>query len=106
MKPDQEYALNTAFVLAASKGYNAIMHELLKAGADIHANRDAALVLAAEAGLTETVDYLLLRGADRQNLVALRKAAQNGHRDTIRVLMQWSDEDKARQKAAPSPQTT
>jgi ankyrin repeat protein len=99
MKPDQQYALNTAFILAASHGYNGIMHQLLQAGADIHANKDAALILAAEEGLAETVDYLLLRGADPQNALALRKAAQNDHRDTIRVLMKWSDEAAG----SPSP---
>jgi hypothetical protein len=97
MKPEQQFALDQAFILAASNGYNAIMHNLLTVGADLHAWRDAALINAAEGGLTETVDYLLLRGADSRNLLALSKAAKNGHWETVRVLMKWYDQ------SAPSP---
>ena len=50
--------------------------------------KDAALVLAAENGQTETVKALLAGGADVHGAedAAVRKAAGNGHTDTVKVL--------------------
>lgn len=91
MNEEQKYALDTAFVIAAARGEKDIVKCLLKAGADIHTNHDAALVRAAEEGHIETVQFLLFMGADPQGDKTLLRAAQHGHKEALRVLLDWAD---------------
>ena len=53
----------TRFVCAAMNGHIETVKVLLDRGADIHANNDGALHLAAKYGNTETVKLLLKYGA-------------------------------------------
>jgi ankyrin repeat protein len=53
--------------------------------------KDAALVLAAENGQTDTVRALLDAGADVHAVddLAMWLAAKNGHADMVRLLKEW-----------------
>ncbi len=76
-------------VEGAIQGDNDAIKEALRQGADIHADRDEALHLAARNGQTHSVRLLLERGADihAANDVALRWAAECGHADTVEFLI-------------------
>lgn len=66
-----------------------VIAELLDLGADIHADNNCALRLAAKYGYTDIVELLLDRGADihAANNCALRWAAKYGHTDTVKLLL-------------------
>ena len=76
-------------VYGARHGYEEIVKSALKDGADINADNDYALSLAAEDGNTETVRLLSDEGAKIHvdNDAALRLAADNGHTETVKVLL-------------------
>jgi hypothetical protein len=93
----------------ATAGFNHAVAGLLKLGADVHADHDAALRWAAASGKMETVALLLDRGADVHAAYdfALRWAAANGHTETVRVLLDHGADihaknDEALQNAAYS----
>ena len=69
---------NKRLIYGADHGYNGIVNSALQHGADIHANHDGALRLAAGNGYTDTVKVLLDRGADihAYDELALRWAAK------------------------------
>jgi ankyrin repeat protein len=79
---------------------------LLVAGADVHADGEAALRLAAGNGHTDTVKVLLEAGADvhAKEDWAVRWAAKNGHTDTVRLLNEWMAREA--KKPAEGPETT
>ena len=81
--------LEEKLIEAAKTGKTEEVKKLLKAGADIHAERDQALRYAANNDHTETVKLLLERGADihAQEDAALRWAAINGHTETCKLLL-------------------
>ena len=91
---DQE-ELNAIFITAAKVGDLDTVKDLLQFGADIHANNDSALRLAARNGQTEMVQELLqptcgfIQGADihAMNDGALKYAAENGHTETVQALL-------------------
>jgi len=74
---------------ASSNGRAEVVRILLAAGADVHANNDAAIYWAALGGHVEVVRLLLAAGADvhadREN--ALRRAAGSGHVQMVRLLL-------------------
>ena len=67
-----------------------VIKRLIKEGADIHADNDAALKHAACNGQTETVKMLLNHGADihADDNSALKHAACNGHTETVKMLLE------------------
>ncbi|KAJ3276142.1 hypothetical protein HK104_003719 [Borealophlyctis nickersoniae] len=73
---------------AAAYGHLAVVKQLLKAGADVHAEDDAALGTVAENGHLEVVRFLLKAGADvnAQNSLALRNARDKGHSEVVELL--------------------
>jgi len=91
--------LNLELRHAASKGETEKVKSLLKAGAKIHANYDAALRDAAYWGHTETVKVLLEEKADPYTLNAspLRLAEKNKHQETAKVLMDAMDSGRTPQ---------
>ncbi|MCL5733225.1 MAG: ankyrin repeat domain-containing protein [Patescibacteria group bacterium] len=70
--------------------------ELIKVGADIHANNDGALCLAAEYGHLEVVKFLLENGSDvhAENDEALRWAAHKGHLEVANFLKKEMEKKK------------
>ena len=74
-------------VLAARRGYMAVVEALLDAGAG---QLDWALKVAAYGGQTAVVSLLIDRGANvhHQNEAALMHAAGQGHMETITLLLQ------------------
>ena len=65
-----------------------VIKDLVKEGADIHANDNEALRWAAENGHLDVVKYLVSMGADIHALDdgTLRWAAINGHKDVVKYL--------------------
>ena len=74
---------------AAWRGHAETLAGLLAAGADIHAEDDAALREAAYQGHLEVVAALLAAGADvhARGDQALRDAAWRGHVEVVRALL-------------------
>ena len=70
--------------------------ELIKAGADIHANDDCALCLAAELGHLEVVKLLLKNGANihADNDAALLWAAGSGYFEVVNFLKKEMEKKK------------
>lgn len=85
----------TALMIAAEKGSDAIVDELLANRASIDSvdnEGNSALILAAKEGKESTVRRLLREGADpasanAEGLTALRIASANGHEDVVRELI-------------------
>ena len=65
------------------------MEALLKAGANVHADNDQALVYASSEGHLETVMILLEYWANlhADNDWALREASLNGHLEVVKELL-------------------
>ncbi len=65
------------------------VQDLLNAGADVHANHDIAVGVAASKGFTSLTRLLVIEGADfrASNNLALREAAKNGHCTTVQYLL-------------------
>ena len=61
----------------------------LEAGANVHADDDAALRWSSENGRAEVVRLLLQAGANVHTLddAALRSASENGHAEVVRLLL-------------------
>ena len=74
---------------AAISGHTETVKALLDSGADIHANEDFSLIVAAEFGHIETVIVLLDGGADihAKNDSALHWAARSGHTEIVALLV-------------------
>jgi len=64
--------------------------DLIEQGADLHANHEGALRLAADFGHLEVVKYLLEQGANIHffDEFALRKAAENGQLEVVKYLLE------------------
>ena len=85
----------TPLMHAANLGHEAVVRQLLNAGACVNqAQRDGgtALMFAAQNGHTAVVEILLGEGASvdqtrTDNVTALMFAAQNGHTATVRALL-------------------
>jgi len=74
---------------------------LVEQGADLHAQNDYALRLAAENGHLKVVKYLLEQGANlhTKNDYALRWAAENGQLEVAKYLLkQGANSDRLSQK--------
>ena len=65
-----------------------VIKQLVKQGADVHADDDYALQLAASNGQLEVVKYLVEQGADIHawDDYALRWAAENGQLEVVKYL--------------------
>jgi ankyrin repeat protein len=76
--------------MIASSGHLAIVQHLLDhAHADLTAHQHYALRYAATNGHTDTVRYLLQRGADPRasDDFALRASRLNGHDEVVKLLL-------------------
>lgn len=91
-RKERQDALNVAFAKASAHGYHHIIHTLLRAGADIHDNHDAALMMAAEQGHSGIVEYLLIMGADLHGDEAMNRALKGGNAKTVQVIADWVEE--------------
>ena len=94
---------NRDLITAAKNGQIEVVRVLIDyQGADVHTRHELALRRAAQNGHTETVQLLLDRGADVHawNDGALRLATQNGYPETVRVL-----QEAAARTAKPHPPT-
>ena len=87
---------------ASIMGHFDVIKYLVKDGADIHANSEAALRYASEKGHLEIVKYLVGQGADVHavNDDALKYASEWGHLEVVKYLIEsgvdiHSDEDYA-----------
>jgi ankyrin repeat protein len=98
---EQQFALDSALVIGAARGQKDIVKCVLKAGANIHVDGDAALIRAAEEGHAEVVEFLLFMGADPHGDKALLRAAQHGQVNTLRLLFNWADQQKSKSSGAP-----
>jgi ankyrin repeat protein len=87
---------DTALILAANDGNNAMVEFLLKTGADVNAADSAnitPLLGAASYGNTSVVETLLKAGANvnasgfRHNYTALHIAAERGDLDIVKLLL-------------------
>lgn len=78
-----------SFSLSGMVGDVSIARVLLEHGANIHANDDAALFLAAENGHDEMVRFLVEQGANihAKNDRALCWSAKNGHETIVEYLL-------------------
>jgi len=74
--------------ICARHGKTEFVKYLLDAGADVHADDDAALQWACYEGHTEIVKILLDAGADvhAENDFALQTASYNGHTEIVKIL--------------------
>ena len=83
--------LSEALSEAAESGHPELVRSLLLAGADVHADDDHPLWVAAYRGRADVVKILLTAGADAsaRDSGALRWARKNGHYDVARVLLDW-----------------
>ncbi len=78
-----------ALRFASYYGHLNVVKYLISAGANIHGNSDAALIVASEYGQTEVVKYLISAGADIHAVsdFALRLASINGHTEVVKYLI-------------------
>jgi hypothetical protein len=88
---EEQRALERALELAANTGQTHLALTLLKAGAQ---DKDYALERAAINGHKDTVEAMLSEGArpidDGSFATTWRMAAHGGHRDVVRVLLEWT----------------
>jgi hypothetical protein len=89
----------TALMYAAGRGHTQVCKILLENGAAINAKSNdlsrelTALMVAAEVGRDQTCKFLIENGADVYSIAwstehtALDLASQNGHENTVRVLL-------------------
>jgi ankyrin repeat protein len=83
---------------AAMGNHVAVMQVLLAAGANVHANGEEELYLAAAHGNFDVVQLLLAAGANVHTQDALGAARENHHMDVVQALLDAgaiadSDED-------------
>jgi len=87
--------LEWALLFAAQHGNIPLVESLLEAGADLETGGKVALEVAAALGYTELVTTLLEAGVrpvdDASKFATWRAAAANGHKATVKVLIDWSD---------------
>lgn len=85
----QTYYYYDPIVVAASYGHTDIISFLIENGANVQANKSAAVVWASRGGYTQIVHTLRKLGADirTNNDDALFYAAWCGHHDTVRYLL-------------------
>jgi hypothetical protein len=88
-KIPEQYDRSNLF-LVCTHGDTMTLFELLHNGANLHAQNDLALRLAAKHGHTDAVRILLNDGADvhAANDTALKWAARAGHVETVYVLVE------------------
>lgn len=84
---------DSALMLAALRGNEAIALRLLHAGAEVNHEGWTPLMYAAFEGHVELVDLLIRAGADvnakaPNNATAMMFAARNGHADVVRRMLQ------------------
>jgi len=103
----RQQALNWALFLAAYDGKTEIVKALLDAGADVHAGDEHALEIAVLHGHTETAMALLEAGANPRDesspVAAWRLAAMNGHKDTVKALVERTDRQPRPPSQPPQP---
>jgi len=94
---DKQNALKVVFCWAAADGDTEMLKELFKAGADPEKCCYGALMNAAENGHAETVKYLLEESNFEVLNVkdAFRRAAAKEHFEVIRVILDWLDSKKS-----------
>jgi hypothetical protein len=92
---------------ASRLGHADVVQLLIQRGADVHADKDAALRVAAQCGHAAAVQLLIQHGADvhANDDSALREASDSGHTAVVQLLIQHgadvhADEDAAMQAAA------
>jgi ankyrin repeat protein len=76
-------------VSASENGHTEVVQLLLNAGADVHAEYDAALRWASVRGHKEVIQLLLNIGADvyAEHDWAIRWASYSGHTEVVRLLL-------------------
>jgi len=75
-------------ILGSRREWKDCIEDLIKEGADIHADNDSSLRYASENGHVEVVKILLDNGADVHacNDSSLRWASENGHVEVVELL--------------------
>ncbi len=90
--------LEELFFESIEYGNMAGVEKAMREGIDPHINDDWAICLAAKHGQTEMVEFLLsnhnLDACNRYN-TPLREAAENEHREIIKILLKYGADDKA-----------
>jgi hypothetical protein len=100
MTPDEQKNLDNRLFRAAQRGKTKAVQKLLAAGANLHANQEAALDLAACFGQTKMVKMLLTLGANvhASDDGALHAAVESGHTVTADVLRNAIMQDAQREQ--------
>ena len=89
-----EDRLDEALIDNSYEGNAELVGALIAAGADVHADNEEALRLAAERGHADVVELLLDAKADVHALddEALILAKHHGYTDVVQILREWIEE--------------